>query len=51
MAVTYAKEKANHINGSKALHNLCAHSGDHERSNRSIMNTDSGDHEHAPAVS
>ncbi|HEY6441304.1 MAG TPA: hypothetical protein VIY55_14870, partial [Acetobacteraceae bacterium] len=28
-----------------------AHSGDHERSNRSIMNTESGDHEHAPAVS
>ena len=25
--------------------------GDHERSNRSIMNTESGDHEHAPAVS
>jgi hypothetical protein len=30
---------------------LGAHSGDHERSNRSIMNTESGDHEHAPAVS
>ena len=30
---------------------LAAHSSDHERSNRSIMNTDSGDHEHAPAVS
>jgi hypothetical protein len=30
---------------------LHAHSSDHERSNRSIMNTDSGDHEHAPAVS
>jgi hypothetical protein len=28
-----------------------AHSADHERSNRSIMNTESGDHEHAPAVS
>jgi len=28
-----------------------AHSSDHERSNRSIMNTESGDHEHAPAVS
>jgi hypothetical protein len=28
-----------------------AHSSDHERSNRSIMNTESGDHEHAPVVS
>jgi hypothetical protein len=27
---------------------LDAHSGDPERSFRSIMNTDSGDHEHAP---
>jgi hypothetical protein len=30
---------------------MLAHSGDLERSIRSIMNTDSGDHEHAPAVS
>jgi len=28
----------------------CAHSGDHERSIRSIMNTESGDHEHALAI-
>jgi hypothetical protein len=27
-----------------------AHSGDHERSIRSIMNTDSGDHEHPLAL-
>jgi hypothetical protein len=27
-----------------------AHSGDLERSIRSIMNTDSGDHEHPPAL-
>jgi hypothetical protein len=27
-----------------------AHSGDHERSIRSIMNTESGDHEHALAI-
>ena len=31
----------------KALEALAAHSGDLERSFRSIMNTDSGDHEHA----
>jgi transposase-like protein len=29
---------------------LNAHSGDHERSIRSIMNTEPGDHEHALAV-
>jgi hypothetical protein len=29
---------------------LVAHSGDHERSIRSIMNTESGDHEHALAI-
>jgi hypothetical protein len=28
----------------------CAHSGDHERSIRSIMNTETGDHEHALAI-
>jgi hypothetical protein len=27
-----------------------AHSGDHERSIRSIMNTETGDHEHALAI-
>ena len=30
------------------LFEAAAHSGDHERSFRSIVNTDSGDHEHAP---
>jgi hypothetical protein len=30
--------------------NEAAHSGDHERSIRSIMNTEPGDHEHALAV-
>jgi len=29
---------------------VAAHSGDHERSIRSIMNTESGDHEHALAI-
>jgi hypothetical protein len=35
------------IAGGRCRH---AHSGDHERSIRSIMNTESGDHEHALGV-
>jgi hypothetical protein len=38
-----------HITGNQ-LHKCAAHSGDLERSIRSIMNTDSGDHEHPLAL-
>ncbi len=38
------------LDASQQCGGMIAHSGDHERSIRSIMNTESGDHEHALAI-
>jgi hypothetical protein len=43
-AAGLARNNASAIRAAASI--TCAHSGDLERSFRSIMNTDSGDHEH-----